>query len=111
MPLSTTPSLKPPISWGPPPPSEDTEARSFHAKVSSGRLRAAVRNLAHGETGRVYQPDDPCSKTSRPVLEVLQDKHPAHRVPDLSDPAQFALEPYESTPEALPITASEEVLV
>jgi hypothetical protein len=55
---------------------DESKARAFNSKVLSGRIRAAVRNLTNRDQGGVLQPDDACTKTGRPVLEVLRDKHP-----------------------------------
>jgi hypothetical protein len=57
-------------------PTEDSLARSFNAQVLSGRLRSAVRTLTARSIGGVRQPDDLCTKSNRPVWQVLQDKHP-----------------------------------
>jgi hypothetical protein len=71
-----------------PVPDEETFARAFNRKVLSGRLRSAVRNLTIHDQGGVLHSDDACTKTGRPVLEVLRGKHPSMRDPaaDLQDP-------------------------
>jgi hypothetical protein len=71
-----------------PVPDEETLARAFNEKVLRGRLRSAVRNLTNRDQGGVLQPDDACTKTGRPVLEVLRGKHPPMRdpAPNLQDP-------------------------
>ena len=46
---------------------EESLARSFNAKVLSGRLRLAVRHLTSREGGGVLQPDDACTKTGPPL--------------------------------------------
>ena len=62
------------------------KARSYQARAISGRLRSAVREVKNSAGGGVLQPDDVCTKTGRPVLEVLQGKHPKMREPNLDDP-------------------------
>jgi hypothetical protein len=52
-------------------PNEEAKARAYNAKVLSGRHRSAVRTLTSRDQGGVLQPDDPCTKTVRPMLEVL----------------------------------------
>ena len=58
--------------------------------VASARPYAVSRTATAGEF-----------KTGRPALEVLRDKHPAMREPDLTSPCPF--EPYESTPDTVPL--------
>ena len=62
-------------------PTEDSQAQAYNARVLSGRLRSAVRTVTGRSSGGVCQPDDPCTKTGRPVWQVLQDKHPELREP------------------------------
>ena len=82
---------------------DDVLARRFQAKVLSGRLRQAVRHATNRDGGRVLQPDDACTKTGRPVLEILKEKHPDMREPDLSNPNHHAFEHYDSQPEPIPL--------
>ena len=60
-------------------PDEDLEsvARAFNSQVLDGKLKSAVRNLTIGERGGVLGPEDLCTKTGQPVIDVLQSKHPA----------------------------------
>lgn len=82
------------INGDPPRPPDDAQlARQFDATVRSGRLREAVRRLTLRAGGGVLAPEDNCTKTHRPVHEVLQGKHPAAR-----DPAPEALEAYPALP-------------
>ncbi len=57
------------------------------------------------EGGGVLQPDDKCTKTGCPVLEVLQDKHPTLRDPQIADGAvDGAFEKYdEGAPSVVPV--------
>lgn len=64
-----------------PEPDADSIARSYNSKVLGGRLRTAVRSLTQRGQGGVLQPDDKCSKSGRPVLEVLRSKHPSGETP------------------------------
>jgi hypothetical protein len=56
------------------PPDDEAQARAFNARVLSGRLRSAVQTLTNRSGGGVRQPDDLCSKSGRPVWQVLQKK-------------------------------------
>ena len=56
---------------------EESAARAYNARVLGGYLRQAVRTLTDRGQGGVLQPDDRCTLTGRPVLEVLRAKHPA----------------------------------
>ena len=55
---------------------DDAVARSFHNTLLSGKLRQAVRWATNREGGGCLHPNDQCTKTGRPVAEVLWEKHP-----------------------------------
>jgi hypothetical protein len=89
-----------------------SEGRAFNAKVLSGRLRSAVRNLTNRESGGVKMPDDLCSKTGTPVLEVLRGKHPALRDPGPEvGRSDTAFEPYDApAPDTVPVEITADVV-
>jgi hypothetical protein len=90
------------------PPDAEAQARSFNARVLSGRLRSAVRTLTHRSGGGVRQPDDLCSKSGRPVWQVLQAKHPALRDPSSVGDADGAFEPYPNLPAPVPVCVTQD---
>ena len=53
--------------------------------VLGGKVHAVVRMVTNRGTGGAYQPFDLDSKSSRPVIDVLREKHPASRVPSEED--------------------------
>ena len=61
-------------------------ARSFHGTVLSGKLRQAVRRATDQEGRGCLLPEDKCTKTGRPVAEVLWEKHPDMRVLPVENP-------------------------
>jgi hypothetical protein len=83
-------------------PDEEARARAYNARVLSGRLRSACRILTRRDGGGVLDADGVCSKSGRPVLEVLQAKHPELRDPTELGRADGAFEPYAKTPAAVP---------
>lgn len=85
-----------------------TRARAFNGKVLSGRLRQAVQALTRGDKGGVLQPDENCTKTGRPVLEILREKHPKMRIQDLDAADRSCFEPYDRTPQPLPVEITAE---
>ena len=87
----------------PRPLSDDAKARAFNAKVLSGRLQSACRNLTSSDGGGVLQPDDKCTKSGRPVIGVLQGKHPDLREPPSVGTETGAFEPYGSVPTSIPV--------
>ncbi|KAI2498783.1 hypothetical protein MHU86_15686 [Fragilaria crotonensis] len=91
------------------PPDEEAQARSFNARVLSGRLRSAVRTLTDRSGGGVRQPDDLCSKAGRPVWQVLQEKHPALRDPTSVGDTDGAFEPYPDLPAPSLCTTQDDV--
>ena len=83
---------------------EEKAARAFNSNVLDGRVRSAVRNLtARTGGGGVLDPDSACTKTGRPVIDVLRSKHPEMQVPDLGADGNLAYQPYESCPETVPL--------
>ena len=89
-------------------PKESSPGRAYNGKVLAGKLRSAVRGATDRGGGGVLFPDDVDTKTGRPVMEVLEGKHPHLRVPDLSDPECSAFEEYPELPEAIPMDFSED---
>ena len=75
------------ITGGPRARQEDATsiARKYHNMVLGGKVRAAVRMVTNRGTGGAYRPFDLDSKSGRPVIEVLREKHPASRVPSEED--------------------------
>eukprot|EP00978_Attheya_sp_CCMP212_P024835 scaffold78676_cov64-Attheya_sp.AAC.3 len=93
-------------------PDPETEARAFNAKVLSGRLRSAVRGVTSREGGGVLQPDASCTKTGRPVVEVLREKHPDLREPLLVGQPNGSFEPdlEERLREPIPLETTAETV-
>lgn len=90
---------------------EEKEARAFEATLHNGRLRRAMRNLCRQEGRGVLDPDEACTKTGRPVVDVLREKHPALRDVDLNRRNDGgAFEPYEELPETLPVEVTAETI-
>jgi hypothetical protein len=90
------------------PPDDEAQARSFNARVLSGRLRSAVRTLTSRSGGGVCQPDDLCSKSGRSVWQVLQEKHPALCDPTLVGEADGAFEPYPDLPAPVSVCVTQD---
>ena len=92
------------------PRDKETRARAYNARVLSGRVRSAVRQLTDRSGGGILQPDDICEKAGTSVLKVLEAKHPAMRDPNLEDPNSGVFEDYADVPSPVPIiTACETV--
>ncbi len=65
---------------------ESIIACKYNSMVLNGKLRAAVCFATNHGGGRVLLSQDSCTKTGRPVMEVLRSQHPDTRIPDLKDP-------------------------
>ena len=87
---------------------DDAVAPSFHKNMLSGKLRQAVRQATNRKGGGCLLPEDKCSKTGRPVAEVLQEKHPDMRVPPMENPTCAAFEEYEDVPKTVPLDFTED---
>ena len=53
-------------------------------------------------------PGGKCTKTGRPVADVLRDKHPDIRVPPVENPVCAAFEVYEDVSETVPLDFTED---
>ena len=82
-------------------------ARGFHEIVLSEKLRQAVQRATDQEGGGCLLPDDQCTKTGRPVAEVLQKKQPDMRVPPVENPTCVAFGEYKEVSETVPLDFTE----
>ncbi len=81
-------------------------ARKYHNMVLSEKVRAAVLTVTNRDGGRAYCPFDLDSKSGRPIIDVIQEKHPKSRVPSDED-----FDEYPGAPdclESMPIYCFEE---
>jgi hypothetical protein len=76
-------------------PTEENRARSYNAKILSGRIRQAVRSVTNRDSGGILGPSDLCTKTGRPVIDVLCEKHPSLREPSGMGGLTFPIIPYD----------------
>jgi hypothetical protein len=60
-------------------------AHQYDAMVLGGKVRSAVWMVTNKGTGGPYCPNDLDSKSGRPVIDVLRDKHPECVVPSEED--------------------------
>jgi hypothetical protein len=82
---------------------KDLVARKFNSMVLDGKLCAAIRFATDCNGGGVLLPQDACTKTGQPVMEVLLLQHPDTRIPDFEDPHCIAFEHYDEVPAAMPM--------
>ena len=54
----------------------EREAKAFDSRVKHGKIRSAVRTATSRAGGGILMPDGVCTKTGRPVMEVLAEKAP-----------------------------------
>ncbi len=89
---------------------EDIIARKYNSMVLNGKLHAAVCFATNRGGGGVLLPQDSCTKTGRPVMEVLHLQHPNTRIPDLEDPHCIAFKQYNEVPVEIPMDCTTEDL-
>ena len=82
---------------------DDAIARRYHSMVIDGRLRAAVRWATSRSGGGMLSPTDIDSKTGRPIIDVLRDKHPDCRTPDLEKDGWALFEEYPPPRDSTPL--------
>ena len=58
--------------------------------------------------GGYLLPDNKCTKTRRPIAEVLREKHPDTRVPPLESTKCVSFKEHEEVPETVPIDFTED---
>ena len=59
--------------------------------VLDGKISEAVNEVCNRDRGGLYQPNDKCSKTQHPVIDILREKHPEARVTWFVDPATMTI--------------------
>ena len=91
-------------------PNKERDFRAYNAWILSRRLRAASRTLTNRNGGVVLQPEDVCTKSGRPVLEVLESKHPALWDPPSVGQVDRAFEHYEETPAVVPVVITNDIV-
>ena len=74
----------------------------------SGKLRHTFRQATDREGGSCLLPDDQCTKTGRPVAEVLRENHPDMWVLPMENPLCAAFEEYEDIPKTVPLDFTED---
>ena len=85
-------------------------AQIFYETVLSGKLRQAVSRATNREGGGCVLPGGKCTKTGRPVADVLWEKYPDMRAPPAENPACAAFEEYEDVPETVLLDFTEDVV-
>ena len=87
---------------------DDAVARSFYKTVLSGKLRQDVRQATVWAGGGCLLPGEKCTKTGRPVADVLREKHPDMRVHPVVKPACAVFEEYGEVPKTVPLDFTED---
>ena len=64
----------------------ESEGRKYNSMVSDGKISKAVNTICNRDRGGLYQPTDKCSKTNRPVIDIVHKKHPEPTVPHQIQP-------------------------
>ena len=63
----------------------ESAGRRYESMVLSGKIRAAVRMVTDRDPGGLFKPDDKCTKSGCPVIDVLREKHPEAVIPSDGD--------------------------
>ena len=70
----------------------------------------AVRQLTDRNGGSIFSPDDPCTKTGQPVLQILQEKHPMPWEPTNLGTHGGDFEPYSNLPSCMGPQVSSDIV-
>ena len=84
---------------------EEAISKTFTSLVLKGKIRKAVRFVTLQRAGGVLLPDNIDTKSGRPVVDMLREKHPVPIVPDVG-----VLEDYGIIPEFMPINITEDTV-
>ena len=87
---------------------EEAVARSYHDTVMSGRLHQVVCRATNRDGVGFIFPDEQCTKTGRPVTEVLQEKHPDMRVPPCGKPCVRSIQGVKVSYQTVPLDFTED---
>jgi hypothetical protein len=99
------------MTGGSKPPDDDAGiARKYHSMVVAGKLRSAVRQLTNRDGGGVLQFDGADTKSGRRVIDVLRDKHPDLKIPDLEMEEWASFEEYEECRTSTPVDCTAEIV-
>ncbi|KAI2490762.1 hypothetical protein MHU86_23809 [Fragilaria crotonensis] len=79
-----------------------------HFKALVDDAEGEVLSRQPSSRGGVRQPDDLCTKSGRPVWQVLQEKHPALRDPTSVGEEDGAFEPYPNLPAPIPVCVTQD---
>ena len=89
----------------------ESRARKFHSMVCEGKLGPAVRWLGNRDGGGVLGPEDKCTKNpTKTVIEVLREKHPDLRIPDLAQEDWASFEEYAECLDSVPVDCTTEIV-
>ena len=61
-------------------------------------------------SGGVLNPEDLCTKTQQPVINVLQENHSELIIPDLADKKLASFEGYNECLDSVPVMCMEEIV-
>ena len=65
--------------------------------IKRGHVRSVVRVVTNRDLGDLYLPTDTCTKTGRPVIDILREKHPDPTIPDESHFDEYSAEVTEES--------------
>ena len=90
---------------------DEAVAQSYYETVLSGKLSQAIRWSTNREGVGYLLPDNQCTKTGRPVAEVLREKHPDMRVPTVENSMCSVFKEYEEVPETVILDFAEDYVM
>ena len=89
--------------------SEENKFHAYNAQVLSGYLYTACCFVMDRHGNGILCPDNVCTKTRQPILEVLCSKHPKLHNPPVDD-LYGSFEPYSTTPTTIAAVVSSNVI-
>ena len=76
--------------------------------IRRGQVRSAVRVVTNRDLGGLYLPTDTCTKTGRPVIDILREQHPEITIPEESDFDKYSAQVTEESKTTMPLYFTEE---
>ena len=76
--------------------------------IKKGEFRSAVRMVIQQDLGGLYQPTDKCTKTGRPVIDILRKKYPDGVIPNVTHFNTYPEDVSEECMTSMPVYCTED---
>ena len=82
--------------------------KKYNSMIRRGQVRSAVGIVTNHDLGGLYLPTDKCTKTGRPVIDILREQHPEAMIPEESDFDEYSPQVTEESKTTMPLYFTED---